>query len=57
MGGEIMEITKEFAKFIAATNYEQLPTDVVTLAKERILDTVGAAIAGEHSWESKKAFS
>lgn len=51
-----MEITKEFAKFIAATNYEQLPTDVVTLAKERILDTVGAAIAGEHSWESKKAF-
>lgn len=51
-----MELTKQFAKFIVETRFNDFPTDVVQIAKERILDTVGAAIAGEQSWESKAGF-
>lgn len=46
-----MYLTQQFAKFIVETNYEDLPERVVYLAKERIMDTVGAAIAGASNWE------
>lgn len=46
-----MYLTERMAEFIAATDYENLPTEVVQLAKERIMDTVGAAIAGSVNWE------
>ena len=37
-----MYLTEHFASFIAHTNYEDLPQDVIVQAKERIMDTVGA---------------
>lgn len=46
-----MYLTQQFAKFIVETNYEDLPEQVVYLAKERIMDTIGAAIAGASNWE------
>lgn len=46
-----MYLTQEFAAFIAGTNYDDLPEQVVDLAKERIMDTMGAAIAGSANWE------
>ena len=46
-----MYLTQKFAAFIAGTNYDDLPEQVVMLAKERIMDTLGAAIAGSVNWE------
>lgn len=46
-----MYLTQKFAAFIAETNYDDLPEQVVMLAKERIMDTLGAAIAGSVNWE------
>lgn len=46
-----MYLTQKFAAFIARTNYDDLPKQVVDLAKERIMDTAGAAIAGSVNWE------
>ena len=46
-----MTLTEQFAKFIANTTYEDLPAQVVAQAKERIMDTLGAAIAGSCNWE------
>ena len=46
-----MYLTQKFAAFIAGTNYDDLPEQVVMLAKERIIDTLGAAIAGSVNWE------
>lgn len=46
-----MYLTQKFAAFIAGTNYDDLPGQVVMLAKERIMDTLGAAIAGSVNWE------
>ena len=46
-----MYLTQKFAAFIAGTNYDDLPKQVVDLAKERIMDTAGAAIAGSVNWE------
>ncbi len=51
-----MELTKQFAKFIVETELGNIPEDVIQTAKERILDTVGAAIAGEQTWASKEQF-
>lgn len=48
---ELMYITQQFGEFIAKTNYEDLPQAVVEQAKERIMDTLGAAIAGSCNWE------
>ena len=50
-----MYLTEHFASFIAHTNYEDLPQDVIVQAKERIMDTVGAAIAGCCNWEYPSA--
>ena len=41
-----MGVTKELAKFLVQTNYSDLPRKAVELSKERILDTVGVALAG-----------
>lgn len=49
-------LTEKFAKFIEKTKYDDLSEQVVQLAKERILDTIGAALAGEHNWDSKESF-
>lgn len=46
-----MYLTQKFAAFIAQTKYDDLPEQVVMLAKERIMDTLGAAIAGSVNWE------
>ena len=46
-----MYLTERFAAFIAGTNYDDLPEQVVKEAKERIMDTLGAAIAGSVNWE------
>lgn len=47
----MMYLTQQFARFIARTRYEDLPDQVIGQAKERIMDTVGAAIAGSCNWE------
>lgn len=49
-------VAEKFAKFIAETKYETLPDEIVAAAKERILDTVGAAVAGSANWEYKEKF-
>ena len=36
--------------FLARTNYEDIPAEVIAVAKERLLDTVGAMIAGRSGW-------
>jgi len=46
-----MYLTQKFAAFIAGTNYGDLPEQVAGMAKERIMDTLGAAIAGSVNWE------
>jgi 2-methylcitrate dehydratase PrpD len=38
--------TEKLASFIATTQYEDIPEDVVALAKRLILDTLGNAVAG-----------
>jgi 2-methylcitrate dehydratase PrpD len=39
-------LTSRFADFAAITTYEQLPADVVAVAKKCFLDNVGVALAG-----------
>jgi len=51
-----MLISEKLAQFIVETEYDSLPEDVVGLARERILDTLGAAVAGEASWDSRDMF-
>ena len=46
-----MYLTEQFAAFLADTDYDDLPEQVVKEAKERIMDTLGAAIAGSVNWE------
>ena len=46
-----MYLTEQFAAFLADTNYDDLPEQVVKEAKERVMDTLGAAIAGGVNWE------
>ena len=38
------------AEFIANTNYEDIPAETIAVAKERLLDTIGAMIAGRAGW-------
>lgn len=45
-----------FADFTAETSYDKLPPEIVACAKERILDTVGAAIAGALAWDYREQF-
>ncbi len=43
---EIQNLTKDIARFILETGYEDLPEDVVALGKKSILDGIGLALAG-----------
>lgn len=45
-----MKLTNLFAAFIRETDYEKLPEPVVAAAKERLLDTIGAMLAGRAGW-------
>ena len=45
-----MELTRKFAEFLVNTHYEDLPSDVMAAAKERLLDTIGAMLAGREGW-------
>ncbi len=46
-----MKTTEKLAKFIYQVKYNEIPERIVEIAKERILDTLGAAIAGYTHWE------
>ncbi len=48
-----MEQTQRLAKFCKETKYEDLPPEVVKIAKQTMLDTLGCAI-GTHSDEPEK---
>lgn len=51
-----MYITEKFADFIADIEYEDLPADIVSLTKERILDSIGAILAGAGNWAYREPF-
>lgn len=51
-----MLIAQKFAEFIEQTNYETLAPETVAITKERILDTIGSALAGCASWEYRDQF-
>ena len=44
-----MNATKDIAELIAATQFEDLPTGAIELAKPLILDSLGVSIAGAAS--------
>ena len=41
-----MTVTEVISRFVAETNYDDIPRDAVRIAKERVLDTVGVTLAG-----------
>lgn len=46
-----MELTKRFADFIVNKDYEDIPDKELRTAKERLLDTIGAMLAGYEGWD------
>ena len=48
-----MPLAGEFGKFIAETRYDDIPIGVRHAAKIRILDLLGAALAGYHAGRHK----
>lgn len=46
-----MYLTQKFAEFIARASYDSLPASAAAQARERIMDTLGAVLAGRSSWE------
>lgn len=51
-----MMLTEKFAEFTYDIKYEDLPEAVTVLAKERILDSIGAVLAGAKNWVYREAF-
>ena len=51
-----MYITEKFADFVHDVKFEDLPADIVALTKERILDSVGAILAGAGNWDYREKF-
>ena len=45
--------TKKLSEFITKTEYEDLPDEVIALAKSAILDFIGVAMAGSHEESGK----
>lgn len=45
-----MTLTNGFADFIYKTEFNDLSNEVVSAAKERLLDTIGAMLAGRAGW-------
>ena len=41
-----MGVTERLAAFAAATRYRDIPVEIVALAKERMLDTLGVTLGG-----------
>lgn len=50
-----MELTKRFASFIANKNFDDIPDKELSTAKERLLDTIGAMLAGYEGWDYTNA--
>ncbi len=46
-----MELTRQFARMLTGTNYDDISSDVIQAAKERLLDTIGAMLAGRAGWD------
>lgn len=51
-----MYITEKFADFVHDVKFEDLPENIVSLTKERILDSVGAILAGAGNWDYREKF-
>jgi 2-methylcitrate dehydratase PrpD len=51
MNNSSRSISEELGLFIQDTTYESLPEDIVLRAKERVLDTLAACLAGSYGWE------
>lgn len=51
-----MYLTEIFGQFIADLRYEDLPEEITGIVKERIMDSMGAVIAGSASWDYSEAF-
>jgi len=51
-----MNISRQFSKFIFELEYNELPQETIIKAKERILDNLGAAVAGCISWTYREPF-
>ncbi len=45
-----MNFCNQLAAFLAETNYDDIPAEVIAVAKERLLDTIGAMLAGRAGW-------
>ncbi len=41
-----MTITEKITSFIAETNFEDLPPEIITITKRAMIDTIGVALAG-----------
>jgi 2-methylcitrate dehydratase PrpD len=50
-----LSLSERVARFVADTVYEDLPAAVVAKAKRHMLDTLGAALAGAHTAQSRQA--
>jgi len=48
-----MTITEKLARFIVGTNFDKMPSEVVTLTKRAMIDTLGVALAGSAHPEGK----
>lgn len=44
-------VSEKLADFIVNTEFPLLPANTVAMAKERVLDTIGACIAGSRGWD------
>lgn len=51
-----MYLTEKFAEFVHDIKYEDLPENIAALTKERILDSVGAILAGAGNWAYREQF-
>ena len=50
-----METTREFARFIRDTGFDDLPEDVIRKSKELFLDTIGVSLVGSSEISAKIA--
>ncbi len=44
-GGDLATLTEDLARFALRVRWEDVPDDVVALAKEHLLDTLGIVLA------------
>ena len=50
-----MELSQRFAQFICKIDYNSLGSEVLKQAKERLIDTIGALLAGYAGWPYRDA--